>query len=417
MNNFIVGVSVVSAAYLVGFSILVIKRKSGYILRRTPILMQFCLLGNWLQTIVFLSQIEQIEKHIGLVTLECHVFFRIRQSVNLIGHYLLFSPYMLRSYRLLIIFKIDKNWEITESSYNNYIHRTKQKWMIILLIVFLMPVLILCIAIINNCLFANFMPGSEDKHHTNVSEGLFVGISFIEQLCFLATIYNLRDISDDYSIKDELTVAMIAWYITPSLIVFPPVDLKRFKNLPGLIRNFILFIASFCYPIYCSFTHKRQTEAMTTEMIESIESIVQSKAALEYFDKYLKEIESKPNDSKINISGGELLELYMKCEMFLNCPGGYDKDEIIKDLLDSDVVTINYMKDSKEDFDSQVARAKNSILETLKKEFFGGFKKSKWFSELNRYVNCQEIYTGRLMNIGLSKTYSSLVRNSVSFDR
>lgn len=413
MINFIVGVSVVSAVYLIISATLVLRRKSDYILRRTLIMLQFCLLGNLVQNIVFLSQIEQIEKHIGIVTMECHIFFRIRQSFNMIGHYLLFFPYILRSYRLLIIFKIDKNWEHTESSYYNYIHRTKQKWMVIFLVVFLMPVLIMCIAILNNCNFANYMPGSEDKHHTNVSEGLFIGISFIEQLCFLATIYNLREISDDYSIKNELTVAMVFWFITPSLIVFPPVDLKRYKNLPGLIRNFLLFLVSFCYPIYCSFTHKNQEEAMTIEMIESIESVVQSKAALEYFDKYIKEIDSKPNESKINISGGELLELYMKCEMFLNCPGEYDKDQIIKELLDSEVVTINYMKDSKEDFDSQVARAKNSIMEILRNEFFGGFKKSKWFSELKRYVNCQEIYTGRLMNIGLSKTYSSLVRNSI----
>lgn len=413
MINFIVAVVVTSVVYLVCFFLLVIKNKSDYILRRTPVLLHVCLFGNLVQNIVFLSQIEQIENEIGIVKKECHIFFRIRQSLNVISHYLLFFPYILRGYRLFIIFKIDKNWDQSEHFFHNYISRTKQKWMIAFLVVFLVPVLIMCIVILNNCSFANYMPGSEDKHHKNASEGFFLGICFIEQLSFISIIYNLRDISDDYAINHEITVAGIIWFITPSLTVFPPVDLKRYKNLPGLIRNFILFIVSCCYPIYCSFVNKNVNEAMTIEMIESIESVVQSKVALDQFDKYIKESDSKSNDSKLNISGGVLLELFMKCEMFLNNPSEFSKEEIINDLLNSEVVPMNYMISSKENFEIVVVKAKATILEILKNEFFSGFKKSKQYLELKQYVHHQEIYTGRLMKIGMSKTYSSLIRNSI----
>ena len=416
MLEFIILSSVLSFCYLLCLVVLTYRRRSAYILRRTPIMLQASLIGNLIHSIILMSNICEIEKSFSKEALQdCDMFSRLRQSLALLSHYLLFIPYVLRAYRISMIFKIDKEWESNEDNVATYIYRTKEKWMVAFLFIFILPVVVACVVIISSCEFSRYMPASESKDHRIFSESLYLAISFSEELLLMFMIYNLKEISDDYAMTKELTLVMVAWFITPIFVVFPIKDLKHLTPLPSLIRNLLLFLTSMVYPTVCSFYINSNDNIVTLEMIENIESVLQSKVPLEQFEKYLREIEGKANDSTISISGSELLQLYMKCEMFLNSGSGLDTNEIIFDLLKSEVVPLNYVRDSKENFDFQIQRAKTVILGLLKREFFSGFRKSSRFRELRRFVNCQEIYTGRLMKIGLTQTYSSLIRNSMSF--
>lgn len=416
MLDFIILSSVLSFIYLLCLVLLSSRRRSAYILRRTPIMLQASLIGNLIHSIILLSHICEIEKSYSHELIQdCDMFLRIRQSVALLSHYLLFIPYVLRAYRISMIFKIDQEWESNENNVATYIYRTKEKWMAAFLFIFILPVLVACAVILSDCNFSRYMPASESQREKLFSDSFYLAISFSEELLLMFMIYNLKEISDDYAMTKELTLVMLTWFITPIFVVFPVKDLKHLTALPSLIRNILLFITSMVYPTICSFYTNCNDNIVTLEMIENIESVLQSKVPLEQFEKYLREIEGKANDSTISVSGSELLQLYMKCEMFLNSGSALDTNEIIFDLLKSEVVPLNYVRDSKENFEFQIQRAKIVILGLLKKDFFSGFKNSNRFRELRRFVNCQEIYTGRLMKIGLTQTYSSLIRNSMSF--
>jgi hypothetical protein len=417
MQGFIIVGTVLSSFYIICLGLLVKRRGSAYILRRTPAMLIVSLIGNWAQCMMLLSILCEVEKSLNKDrSKDCEMFFRVRQSWNLISHYLLFTPYLLRAYRIAVIFRIDQEWETNESNIETYIYKTKEKWMVAFLLVFSLPIILMCIIILNNCTFAWYMPGAESIRQKEVSESISLFISFFEQLLLMWVTFKLKDISDDYAMTTELTVVMATWFISPTFMVFPLVDLKHLQAIPILIRNLLLFVVSSVYPVICSFYIHSNDHVVTSEMIESIESVLQSKVPLEQFDKYLRSFENKGKDSKFNLTGSELLELYMKCEMYLNSPKDMDMNEMIRDLLKTEVVPLNYVRDSKETLEFQINRAKGVILNILKKEFFPGFKESSRFGLLKRYVHCQEIYTGRLIKIGLTDTYSSLIKSSMSFE-
>ena len=409
MRPFILYSIILVVIYSLALITFIVRWKSPYILKRSPLMLSLTLIGNFIQSIVYISQLCELEKDYGAkVFKNCNMFFRIRQSLNVIFHYVLFFPYVLRAYRMYLIFKVDKHWGSTLNKYSRQYHRTRQLWMFVVFLVCMVPFLIMVFIILTDCKLSEYLPASEYDEHKFFSETLYLSISFIEQLFFILAIYYLRNISDDYKMTQELTIAVVTWFATPSLTLFPPINLEKFKSLPGLLRNLILFIISAVYPIICSFFDKNTQEILTIEMIESFESILQSKLPLDQFEKYLKDCEARANDSKIQLLGYNLLGLYMKCENYLMSSEGIEKDELIKDLVDTEFVPVNFVNNSKESFDEFIRIAKENISIMLKDEFFEGFKNNWRFLELKRYVNRQEIYIGRLMKVGLTKTYTCL---------
>jgi hypothetical protein len=262
--------------------------------------------------------------------------------------------------------------------------------------------------IITSCNLAEYLPASESSKHKLFSETLYLLISFVEQVFFILSIYCLRNISDDYTMTKELTVAAVAWFATPSITLFPPKNLKRFKSIPGLLRNVILFLVSSVYPIVRSFFSKNTEEILTLEMLESLESVLQSKLSLEQFEKFLKERDGKTNDSKIQPSGFELLHLYMKCENFMINNMNIDKDDLVKDIIEAQGIPVNFFNNQKDSFDLLVKETRDAVLLILRDDFFELFKKNWRFLELRRHVNRQEIYVGRLMRVGLTQTYACI---------
>ena len=367
------------------------------------------LVGNLLQSLLCLSQIQELEQALYRdPSDECFIFYRIRQAGNLFFHYLVFFPYVLRAYRLHFIFKLDKNWDSQEFSFNKYMHRTREIWMLWILCLLMIPFLILIVIILQYCHFSEYLPASESNRHIIYSQSSYLLICFLEQFAFILSIYSLKEVTDDYNMTNELTAAMILWFITPIFSVFP-IKFGIYQSLPGLIRNVLLLFFSFLYPIICSFKDDQLTDNITMEMLSSLDLILQSKITIEHFEEFLKEIEGKTNESNAQVSGYDLLHLFMKCENFLYFPELCDKDELINELLRSDIITINYSYDSKEKIEDHVMKAKEEILFYISQEYFHRFKRSKQYAYLQKMIHRQEIYHGRLITIGLRGTiYSNI---------
>lgn len=409
MWNFIIFGVIITSVYLIGLVLLITRWRSAYIFRRSPLMLCISLIGNLVQTLLYLSQIDEISKDLlSQVNSQCEIFFRIRQSLNLLFHYTLFAPYILRVYRLYIIFKVDQHWEDSQFSHTRYIRRTQQRWMFTVYCIFMIPILGLVVVILTNCKLSEYLPASESNFHKLYSESIYLSISFIEELLFIFCIYYLRQVSDDYEMTKELGIVAIVWFITPSLTLFPPVNLKNFKSFPGLVRNLVLFFVSTFLPIVASFVYKINEEFFTVEMLESFETVLQSKKCLEQFEKFLWEGRGKANDSKSDFEGYQLLMLYMKCENFIMFPDLHDKEELIQEILDMDVIPISYINNEKNGIEVHVEKAKESIKKILNSEFFDLFKNSRRYLELKRLVYRQEIYIGRLLEIGLTKTFSAI---------
>lgn len=222
----------------------------------------------------------------------------------------------------------------------------------------------------------------------------------------------LRDVTDDYNMTKEIFVAMLFWFLTPIFSVFPPAELDDYQLLPGLIRNIVLLYVSVVYPIISSYIHKPDEEIITLEMLGSLESVLQAKSPLEFFEAFLRDLEGRTNESNFEYSGNDVLQLYMKCENLLTVPEDYNKEEFIDELLKSEVVSVNYLGEDKNTFEEVLIKAKADLLGYLSEKYFARFKGSLQYEALRRIVHRQEIYTGRLMKIGLFSGAGYSVRDS-----
>ena len=158
MFDFVISSSSMILIYGVTLVILITRYKSPYILRRSPIMLCISLIGNFFQSLIYLSQLMELSKDFDKSSEnQCFMLYRIRQSGNLFFHYLMFFPSILRAYRLHLIFKVDQTWEIQNFSFTKYTYRTKQIWMIWALILMMIPFLVLAIIILNYCRFALYL--------------------------------------------------------------------------------------------------------------------------------------------------------------------------------------------------------------------------------------------------------------------
>lgn len=416
MKTFIILGLVFTIVYLLGLALVIHRRKSPFILRRSPIMLALSLLGNMLQSILLLTQLDHLEDYfVTDAGPKCNMFLRFRQSGNLIFHYIMFFPYVLRAYRIYLIFKLDKHWDDQDFSFNKYSHRTRQRWMLGVFMSGLIPFVVMVIIVLTDCTAAEYMPASEYKGHEYFSQSFYIWISCLEQVFFVYSIYLLREISDGFNMIQELFVAMLFWFISPIFSVFPAADLKTYEPVPGILRNCCLFIVSIMYPLIWSYRDNRSEEVVTLEMLESLELILQNKTTLEYFETFMRNLEHKTNETNIDHSGCDILEVYMKCETFLIYPEMQDKSDLIESLLRTDIISFNYIADMKESFNDQVFAAKNKFFYYLSINYFTKFQKSKQYALLRRIVHRQEIYTGRLLQIGFS-VLNYVDMESISFN-
>ena len=310
-NAFLISSSLYASLYAVTLTMIIVKRSAIYIFRRCPILLCVSLLGGLVQNIVAFHQIFFSPSDIEEYYSDPKFIFKTRQVFSLLGHFLLLNPYILRGYRLYLIFYIGKSNEY-DNNFEKYAKRTYQRFLLKILLVSLIPWLIMTI-IIYTSKIGIYLPGSEIEEsyvQTNISQCLYIFLSFLEQVSILITIYALRHVIDDYSMVKELAWVSLLWLVMP---IFP--FLNSYVYIPLVIRNSFLWMISGCFAIIMSVRSSSFIEILTLEMVNNFELLMQSELGLEYFHLFLKrKMVDYEEIRKSELSGLDYLNIFMQTE-------------------------------------------------------------------------------------------------------
>ena len=388
------------AIYLTVFILLLIRSNHPYILRRSPVLIYISLFGGLIQILVILSIIFLDSKSIiKKYPTNYKWILKLRQSICLLGHILLVVPYLLRSYRLYFIFHLDKNWFNQDNYFLKNIHRTKQRWLLQILFICLLPWGV-AVALIFRANQGNYLPGCELKDSSmqlQVSECLYVFISFVEQFSLLISLYSIRNVSDDYKMTKELVWVIILWIITP---VYPYFDENGFLHATAIFRDYFLMIRTCILPLISSFKIRPRIELITQEMINSCELILQSETGLFYFEKFLLNLQViQTEDIDCKIAGAEALDLYMKCEKYLCLPLENEQESLFEELK---FFGIDHYEDDSGIF---IERVKYDLFTILKTEYFPKFVNSMEYYKLKGNVTKQELFIGRILQTSMHSNF------------
>lgn len=325
-------------------------------------------------------------------------------------HYMVYTPYILRGYRLSYIFNLDKTWDEQDNNFKKNIHRISQTWLIKHLILWLLPVFVILFAISAIPEIGEFVPdtGHQDVVTSRISNSIYIFFCFLEELVFIICIYMLRNVNDDYNINKELIIVCFLWFFTSLFSAFS----NDVWLIVSICRNFVLMLVSAAWPLYRSYTYGTFQENLTYEMLQTLELVLQHPVSLENFEKFIVRSSSiSCESSNMKLKGPEMLNFWLMCENLkydwssLKAMELYESyciypspigipieiSESIKNIIESGGSS-EYMFRCAQEF----------ILRALNEAYFSRFTKSHEYQELIRYVAQSNIYRSRLDLTSLS---------------
>lgn len=325
-------------------------------------------------------------------------------------HYMCYTPYILRGYRLSYIFNLDKSWDEQDNNFKKNIHRISQTWLVKHLIIWLVPVFVILFAISAIPEIGELVPdtSNEDVTKSRISTSIYMFFCFLEELVFIICIYMLRKVNDDYNINKELIIVCFLWFFSSLFSAFA----DEFWLIASICRNFVLMLVSSAWPLYKSYTYGTFQECLTYEMLQTLDLVLQHPISLESFERFILRSSSITCESSImKLKGPEMLNFWLKCENLkydwsslkaMELFESYCVDpspigipieisESIKNIIEAGGSS-EYMFQSAQEF----------ILRALSEAYFTRFTKSHEYQELIRYVAQSNIYRSRLDLTSLS---------------
>jgi hypothetical protein len=399
---------IVSLVYLLIDIMILCRRKSISIIRRSPWLLHLSLLGNFIEVISIISMLSYLEN----IKVNNDKWIGLRDSGIIFGHSLLYLPYILRSYRLYIVFNLEKDWDVNGTPFVGIVHRTGQTWQMKILGVLLILPLVICILLIFvNAIETNISLLDDGNNNTNFIVGFYVFLCFFEQLLLIIFAYKLRNIKDEYRMCNELVWVTVIWFISSISSTFID-SYTEFWLSSCLIRNILLLIGSDIIPIFLSFKKIPFSEGLTIEILNSLEIILENEKTIQYFENFLK----NEHESESENSGYSLLCLYKELECTLN---RYDTRDSYNysDIGHSKISAITCI--GKVDFNSSPAKLKKSrgqALKILKEKYYKKFLLSRECTQLRKIIHEDEVLTFRIMQTSLVPRSSNWRKLDSDFD-
>ncbi|OMJ68241.1 hypothetical protein SteCoe_34369 [Stentor coeruleus] len=300
---------------------------------------------------------------------------------HFIVHYLFFLPFLLRSYRMYLIFKLDKDWDENDFTFMKKISRTKEIFLIKLLVVISLPIITLaiCSFTIGGQVDYIIFDASNEKSSDSISQltqSIGLLITFFEQFFCVLSINALRNINDDFFMKQELILVSLAWLITSPNNTFGFYSIFAYQIL---IRNTIVFTMSSVLPLIRSFMPQPLDIPVTEEILNFFPLMITSEFCMNAFELYIK-------DSKIQVDdkyGIYFLNMWLKCEYAKNATENLDS----LDFSDEELQSL-----------PKIQEQAFSILETI---YYPHFKTSPQYNICLKEVNIQNLYLSRLHTISL----------------
>lgn len=364
--------------------VLICKRKKLRVFKvRSPNLIQISHWCNFAETLIVIYAVEVNKSDLSTEWITVFTTF-----AHFITHYLFFIPFLLRSYRLYVIFNLDQNWSSADKSMRINMKRTREGWLIKVLIVISTPfVFILVLAYIFSPLHFIVINGSQasDRGAELPAHIISVFLIFIEQMCSVIAVYAIRNINDDFSMKTELILVNMTWIITSPNNIFGSYSVYAYQIL---LRNNIVCAVSSIYPLYKSMKAEIFEVPITEEVLHSLALILSNKLTFESFEDFLmkNEIEYKHH------LGTNYLELWVKCEYLLNVN---DPSIMMPPLASTFGLPL-----------TDIRGIRDVTFQALDLYFYPLFKASEHFNSCLREVNKQNLYNSRMNRADMGHYYS-----------
>lgn len=377
---------IVSFIYLIVDFIIFLRSKHIQITRRSPWLMHISLYGNLIELI----SISTLIPFLSSEPLKDSLFIFLRDCGSVIGHYMFYVPYILRAYRINLVFNLEHNWEASGNLFKIKIKRTRQIWLLKIFALTMILPISLCLGIFLYKPLEDIFPITTSQKSSLNSEyatGVYIFVCFLEQMLIIFMTNQIRNIDNQFDMKSELMTICILWSVSPIFSTFVDID-RTLWLIASAIRNLLVFLRSDLYCILSSFKNSKFEEALTIEMLNSIEIILENERTLEYFERFLR---NQPNSSDKD-SGYTLLGYYKELECRLNAPSF--EVSLSEVEMTSKYSILNKLTNSSSP--ENIHNSKNLILRILNDKHYNEFLLSKECEKLRKMIQKEEAINFRL---------------------
>lgn len=393
MNDALIALGALSVVYVISGIFLLLRSNTAVISARSTSLIYAFHLGNWLESGFMVLIIFKAE--FGLDTYE-ETYWLSHVGAG-ISHFLVYLPYVLRAYRIYLIFVLECG--IDDFSDMPLYYRTTQRWLVQALAFALAAVLLVY------GVFTVFMVTGVVRRFYDVDSGftsespfiwILIFVRFLEHLLLILAAYIVRNVEDDFSMLTELIIVTIFYFLTPLSTLF------HYKHEEYLwlfiVRNLLLLLISSIYPVFLSYTKSCEYQMLSVENLYSLELLLLHPLGVTAFESYLKSF-NPTSIQETRSQGPEQFELLMliNCWLFSNNPKFFDQFFKFQDLLQFDN---SFDLENSSEF---LQKQKDSILSSLEKTYFNGFTRSQFMRDLRKIVFRHEMLQLRLMQTSMIK--------------
>lgn len=388
MQIFWVLVSIIGGIYLLSDIVVILKRKNLHITRRSPWLLHISLWGNFLEVLSISSLVDFI-----ISTPDVNILWtKLRDCGIIIGHCAFFIPYILRAYRISIVFNLDKDWNKSGDIFERRIHRTRQMWLVKLFLIIMVIPLVLCILILVYDPVRYFIPltGNSSSVDEQLATAIYIFICFVEQLLLIFLTYHLKNIEDQYNMINELIWICAIWSISPIFSTFITIDRKAWYSA-CLLRNLLIFIRSYLVLLIFSFRPVTFSASLTVDMLNSLEIILENEKTLEFFEKFLR----NQIDAHRTNSGYSLLCLYKEIECRIHSQNELNLSYMEVEMTNYSMLN-TLVKIDEHTTPENLQKSKSVVLKTLNEKYYKHFLKSDECSQLRKMIHKEELIAFRV---------------------
>ena len=376
----------ISSLYILIDILLFLKSNHKQVSKRSPWLLHASLWGNLIELISASSLI----KIINVTQPEGFTLVFLRDCGILLGHYMFYIPYILRSYRVFLVFNIEHDWESSGKVFEKTLHRTRQIWLLKLFLLILLIPISLSLVLFLYSPFRDIFPITSSNTTSSreiYASMIYIFICFLEQALMIFITYKIRNAEEKFNMKSELIMICAIWSLSSIFSAFVGRD-RTIWFIGCAIRNFLSFLRTHVLCVVAAFRSTPFEEGLTVEMLNSLEIILENERTLEYFEKFLR----KQENYRAKDSGYTLLGLYkeLECRIHLD-----SHDFTITELeMITNISVLNKL--NKNSSPEYLQLSKTTILKILNDKHYKDFLQSEECSKLRKMILKEETLAYRV---------------------
>jgi hypothetical protein len=389
--------------------VLFLRSQRYYVVSRSANILQITLWANFSEILMIL--VVMFSDNLNVPATAPANYWLIG-SLMMLSNSLMIFCYLIRAYRLYLVFNIDPLKVNDNSGLLKMRNRATQRWMIKALLLMISPLAIIS-AIVYLCLVLSksslgLYVDNEYGKRTTVHYMVDAFYNFLLQLSLILSMYYIRIVNNDFQMLKELVIVAIVLNVSNVFSLF--IHTNRQWLYVYIARNTAIMVVSIVVPVVFSFIKPDKLELISKEMLHSVDLIMQHPLTLNKFEEFLKEFESG--------QGLAYLEIFLCCECYMMSQDPAMLANIFKKIETHKIEVPRLLMDSIADISEPEVHAMHAhCLDMLEIDYFPNFKASKQYSALCAYICRQEIYSNRLSQTSfLPPDHQQSLVDLLSFD-